>query len=84
MLNCREISRLVSEEVDRDLPLMRRMSIRLHLMMCKFCRRYFAQIRFMRGVLKLAGDEMKDGAETTSIKLPDSAKERIRQSMGER
>jgi len=38
----------------------------------------------MREALKLAGDEMKDGAETTAIKLPDAARARIRESMRER
>ncbi len=81
MLNCRETSRLVSETLDHDLPLRDRISMRLHLMMCKFCRRYFSQIRFMRDAIKLAGDDLNDCDGTTGVKMPDSAKERVKRNM---
>ena len=40
MLMCKDISKLVSQSLDRKLPLRLRMEIRLHLMMCSICRTY--------------------------------------------
>lgn len=44
MLNCREISELASGFVDGDLPLSTRMQVRLHLLLCRFCREYVRQM----------------------------------------
>ena len=38
MLSCREISKLVSEALDRDLPWWQRLNLWLHLGMCRLCR----------------------------------------------
>ena len=44
MLSCKEATRLVSEGLDRELPFWRRMSLRLHVAMCRGCSRYTRQI----------------------------------------
>ena len=81
MLNCREASRLASESMDRPLPLRTRISLGLHLMMCRFCRRYLGQIRFIRKALRLADDETRWEAESSTVSMPVEAKERIRERL---
>jgi hypothetical protein len=81
MLNCRDTAKLASEAMDRTLPLMRRISVKIHLMMCKFCRRYLRQVRFIREILQLAPEEMKDAPESTAIRLSSDARVRIREAM---
>ncbi len=44
MLSCKEAIGLVSEKLDRDLPFWRRLSLRLHVLMCRACSRYTRQI----------------------------------------
>jgi len=39
---CREASRLQSEALDQPLSLPQRLGLRLHLLICKWCRRYAA------------------------------------------
>jgi hypothetical protein len=46
--SCKTASRLQSEAFDRPLPLTQRMGLRIHLLLCKWCRRYGSQIRFLR------------------------------------
>ena len=48
MLNCKEVTRLVSESLDRKLPFHQRLGIRMHLLMCKLCSRYERQLMFLR------------------------------------
>jgi hypothetical protein len=47
MPSCRDISQLISAGMDCNLPLRKRLSIRLHVSMCKFCRRYEKQLHLL-------------------------------------
>lgn len=45
---CAEMTRLTSVALERPLPLRARLRMRLHFVICVWCRRYFAQINFLR------------------------------------
>jgi len=45
---CREVHRLVSEGMDRDLSLVERIRMRLHLMVCGACTRFNGQMALLR------------------------------------
>ena len=51
MLSCKEATRLVSEGLDRELPFWRRMSLRLHVLMCRGCSRYARQITALNSLV---------------------------------
>lgn len=40
MPNCRDITEQASDYRDQDLPLLKRLGFRLHLLMCAYCRRH--------------------------------------------
>jgi len=78
MPSCKEISRAVSDSMDRQLPLHKRMMIQLHLSMCVFCRRYRQQLELLRrGV--------HDHAEPTESRcepgLSSTAKQRLKTTL---
>ncbi len=52
MLTCREVSRLISDSMERKLPLKTRFRMRLHLVMCKNCRTYEMQLHLMQDITK--------------------------------
>jgi len=67
MLTCKETAELVSKEVDDRLSLKERLDLRLHLMMCRGCRNYRSNVRFLRRACEEAAtpgglhlDETKD------------------------
>ena len=76
--NCREASRLQSEALDHPLSLPKRFGLRLHLLVCKWCRRYGKQIRFLRQALRQHTDETN---EATSHTLSPEARERLKRSL---
>jgi predicted anti-sigma-YlaC factor YlaD len=77
MRTCKEISKLVSESLDRELPLRDRMAMRMHLMMCSLCRTYSHQMRQLRSVLTTVSD-----VETPTEKtLSEEARRRIKQAL---
>ena len=55
MMKCREVTKLVAADMVEELGLGRRLEMRLHMFMCRHCRRYLQQIRTLgRGARELA------------------------------
>ena len=52
MLNCREVTGRASELLDGELPLPMRVQMRLHLLMCRFCREYMRQMSLVIRALR--------------------------------
>ena len=50
-LTCKEASRLISQGLDRNLTLVQRASLKLHLTLCDACTRVRAQFEFIRRAL---------------------------------
>jgi Putative zinc-finger len=62
-LRCQEVSRLISEGMDRDLPASDRARLRLHFVICEACRRTQGQFRLMRDAVRsLERDRAGEGA----------------------
>lgn len=72
--NCREVARLQSRALDERLPFGTRCGMRLHLFLCRWCRRYRNQIRFLHEALH--GDCCRL-EECHPARLPAEARERI-------
>ncbi|MDX8376395.1 MAG: hypothetical protein R8L53_00025 [Mariprofundales bacterium] len=44
MLNCKEATRLCSEQMEQKLSLQNKINLRMHLLLCSACRHFAAQI----------------------------------------
>lgn len=44
---CAEMSRLASQALEQPISIKMRLKMRLHFMICAWCRRYFEQINFL-------------------------------------
>jgi hypothetical protein len=76
--NCREAAHLISEAVDRELPLLDRVGLRLHLYLCGACRRYQRSIDMLRRLMNAAAENSPpSGGDGRCDGLPSAAKERI-------
>ncbi len=49
---CKEVHRLVSEGLDRDLSLVERLRMRLHLMVCDACTNFNGQMALLRQAMR--------------------------------
>ncbi len=79
MFSCKEVTQMVSESMDRDLPRYQRIGIWIHLMMCKFCSRYRQQLMSLRKVLR--SQALHDENNEPHAKLSPEARERIKKSL---
>ena len=82
MFNCREVTKLVSESLDRELPLWVRMGIRFHLLMCKLCPEAKKQILFLRQAM--SHFMVERDLPGSKISLSPEAKERIKLALKEK
>ena len=76
---CKTATRLQSKALDRKLPLRQRFGLRVHLLLCKWCRRYGKQIAFLRSAAHEHPDEM---ADRVPQRLSGEARERIKHRLG--
>jgi hypothetical protein len=79
MFNCKEVTRKVSESLDRELSFHQRVGLRIHLLMCKFCSRYQRQLLFLREAARLY-TEHSEYIEPSG-KLPSEVRERIKRTV---
>jgi hypothetical protein len=76
--SCREATRLQSEALDRPLPLRQRIGLRIHLVLCRWCKRYGKQIRFLRSAAH-CHDEHGHGLPPQSLR--PEARERMKERL---
>jgi hypothetical protein len=55
MLSCKEVSRLVSQGLDRRLGFVERLGLRVHLAICDGCTNFKKQIELLRKAVKQLG-----------------------------
>ena len=81
MFSCKDVTRLLSESMDHSLPLVKRVGVRFHLLICRFCARYERQLLLIRDtVRRLAAMEGAYGS-LAGEPLSEEAKGRIRKSL---
>lgn len=51
-MNCRQVTRLISEGQERELSLSEKVSLKMHLMMCSGCKNFSLQIPFLSQAMK--------------------------------
>lgn len=76
--DCREAVRRKSAALDGHLTLPQRIGLNLHLLICKWCRRYSEQLDLLRQVSSRAPDQE---ASLPTVRLTPEARERIRQKL---
>ena len=73
--SCKQASRLQSENLDRPLTFFENFGLRIHLFLCKWCRRYGAQLKFLRSAAHQCEEHQPPQ------KLSPAARERIKQRL---
>lgn len=79
-VDCHDASCVQSEMLDHPLSPPKRVGLWLHLALCKWCRRYGKQIRFLRDA---ACEHQEELAEAAPQKLSSEARDRIKRRLNE-
>lgn len=78
---CKEVTRMASDQMERSLPLRRRIEYKLHLMICSLCMRYVQQLQTMHEIAHQHGVKMETDATRPAAQLSNEARERMKRAM---
>ena len=78
--HCHDITRLLSQSMERSLPLRTRLLIRLHFSICVWCKRYDGQLKLLR---KYSSELAEKGCDRGRETLSPSARERLSKALEE-
>lgn len=67
---CTDITRLVSESMDRTLPVSTRITLRLHLMICAGCAEYRRQLQQIRRALHHSATQPEEQDPSAPVLSP--------------
>jgi hypothetical protein len=78
--SCQEVVRILSDAMDRPIPLHRRIAVRFHFLICTWCVRYHRQIGLLRTALRGTGPgtPADDAPAGSGARLSDEARERLK------
>jgi predicted anti-sigma-YlaC factor YlaD len=62
-LNCKEVSRLLSDGLDKDIAATERARLRLHLVICEACRNVDQQMALLRRAMRRLSRPDDDGRD---------------------
>ena len=77
---CHDITLLISESMERPLPLRTRLAMRIHYLACVWCERYNDQLGFLRKALH---QSCKDGSEHFRGEMSEEFKSHLKDSLKE-
>ena len=75
---CPEVVHVLSQGMDKQLPLMMRAKLRIHYLMCSFCERYMKQLEYIRQVSREFPEKIGNVSDAL---LPADAKERMKTAL---
>ena len=78
---CKQTVEIISQSMERPLTLRERVLLKLHLWVCMWCLWYLEHLHMMRDALRLEENENDDVEVSTTTRLSEEARERIRRSL---
>lgn len=72
MITCREVSEILSRDTLGAQPLRRRVGVRLHLLICKYCLHFARQLRALRAASRAAAADFDREAPALERKIADA------------
>ncbi len=82
MPTCQEMTRLLSDAMDRSLPFHLRIRMQVHLAMCTLCQRYRRQLKLIRDMLRHQGNQLNTAWDLHEPSLSPEAKQRLQRALG--
>ncbi|MGD9720118.1 MAG: hypothetical protein AB7O59_08225 [Pirellulales bacterium] len=79
MLNCKDVSKLLSESLDRKLPFWTRMGLWMHLSMCRLCWGFRKDLLHIHSETRLHASEIERDAHEANGNLSEESRKRMKQ-----
>jgi hypothetical protein len=80
-LSCDGASRIISDQLDRELTFTERTALRLHTLGCRSCPRFMRQLWQLRTLVRQREISLAESIRNEGIKLSAKAQTRMRQAL---
>jgi hypothetical protein len=80
MLNCKDMTKLISDSLERKISVRQRMELWLHIMMCGMCRRFRSNIIELRKRVR-GSKGLLDQSDIGPVPLPPATKARLEEAI---
>ena len=81
--HCKDITTWMSERMERELDWRRRITLKLHKMICEWCKRYDEQLRFLRSAVRDYSMKIEEAPTSPPVLSPE-ARERLKQALNKK
>ena len=78
MMNCKEVSRLLSESMDRKLSFWERIGLWFHLSMCKLCKGFSKDLQQLREAARRLAEDVENEVRDSDAALTSEARKRMK------
>lgn len=81
MINCKEASRLISEQLEHPLSTHKRILLKMHLFLCKACAQVAKQLSSLNELLSKKAKSEEPPLTSCNSHLSDEAKQRMKDQL---
>ena len=82
MMSCKEVSRLLSESMERKLSFWERVGLRFHTSMCKLCKGFSNDLQQLSEAARRHAEDIESDAADSDAALSAESRERIKRALG--
>src|SRR5262245_48918218 len=80
---CEDLLPVISQQLDRKISLRQRITLNLHLFVCKWCLDYAKQLSFLRDAVRIEANRFDNSEMKDEHTLSSDAKKRMKRSLTE-
>ncbi len=81
MMSCKEVSRLLSESMERKLSFWERIGLWFHLSMCKLCKGFSKDLQQLREAARRHAEDVENDTGDSDAVLSSEARERMKRAL---
>ena len=81
MMNCKEVSRLLSASMERKLSLWERVGLWFHLSMCKLCKGFSRDLEQLREAARRHAENIENDVDAADAVLSTESRDRMKRAL---
>ena len=81
MMNCKQVSRLLSASMERKLSLWERLGLWFHFSMCKLCRGFSKDLQLLRESARRHAENIENDVDAAVAALSTESRDRMKRAL---
>ena len=81
MFSCKQVTQFISESLDRKLPFLTRMQLKMHLGMCGVCKAFRKNMVRIDKEVRQHAEELEQDVQDSDVRLSPDARNRLNETL---